>query len=399
LIRTGDAPARTNSRPRILLLSDRSQGQTRRDREVADAVMCSLSSVINVRRRFLAIGMQSALYDEGWPGAKPKFTGKVEAQLTMLACSEAPDGAAGWTLRLLAEQMIELGYVDYISHVTVRELLKRNELQPWRVKSWCIGKPSGSYLAKMEDVLEVYQRPYIPKRPVVCLDDASKELHATPRGSLPLKPGKPLREHYEYERHGVANEFLAIQPLCGRRKVRVADWQAYVYWPDTTHVDNEAAVNVRMRPFSVIARATIPAGGAEGVRIAQGGAFAGWSLFVKDGRLICEHKYVGLERYRVASTETIPEGDLKLGLEFRITGAFEITPDLTKMGVQGVKSEPVLDINERPVGRGEISKTVPFGRSLSAKACAAGTTAKRPSAGCTSRRIGSPGRSIAWWSR
>jgi len=91
------------------------------------------------------------------------------------------------------------------------------------VKSWCIGKPSGTYVAKMEDVLDVYQRPYDPKRPVVCLDEASKELHATPRGSLPLKPGKPMREDYEYERHGVANLFLAIEPLRGRRKVRVTE--------------------------------------------------------------------------------------------------------------------------------------------------------------------------------
>lgn len=73
----------------------------------------------------------------------------------------------------------------------------------------------------MEDVLDVYQRPYDPKRPVVCLDEASKELHATPRGSLSLEPGKPIREDYEYERHGVANLFLAIEPLRGYRKVRV----------------------------------------------------------------------------------------------------------------------------------------------------------------------------------
>jgi hypothetical protein len=75
----------------------------------------------------------------------------------------------------------------------------------------------------MEDVLDVYQRPYDAQRPVVCLDEASKELHDTPRGSLPLKPGKPIREDYEYERHGVANLFLAIQPLCGWRRVRVTD--------------------------------------------------------------------------------------------------------------------------------------------------------------------------------
>ena len=91
------------------------------------------------------------------------------------------------------------------------------------MKSWCIGKPSGTYVAKMEDVLDVYQRPYDPKRPVVCLDEASKELHGTPRGNLPLKPGAPIREDYEYERHGVANLFLAIEPLHGWRQVRVTD--------------------------------------------------------------------------------------------------------------------------------------------------------------------------------
>jgi len=125
LIRSGNAPARTNTRARILLLSDRSQGQKRTDQEVAEAVLCSKGTVINVRRRFLAGGLALALYDKGWPGAPPKFTGETEAQLTMLACSDPPEGAACWSLRLLAERMIELGYVDYISHVTVRELLKK----------------------------------------------------------------------------------------------------------------------------------------------------------------------------------------------------------------------------------------------------------------------------------
>lgn len=130
LIRTGDAPARTNTRARILLLSDRSEGQKRTDQEVASAVMCSQSTVGNIRRRFLTQGLQAALYDKGWPGAKPKFTGEIEAKLTMLACSKPPEGAAHWTLRLLADQMIELGYVEYISHVTVRELLKKTNSSP-----------------------------------------------------------------------------------------------------------------------------------------------------------------------------------------------------------------------------------------------------------------------------
>ena len=75
----------------------------------------------------------------------------------------------------------------------------------------------------MEDVLDVYARPYDAKRPLVCLDEVSKELHATPRGTLPLQSGQPERQDYEYERHGVCNLFLSIEPLAGRRKVRVTD--------------------------------------------------------------------------------------------------------------------------------------------------------------------------------
>jgi len=91
------------------------------------------------------------------------------------------------------------------------------------VKSWCIGKCSAQFVAKMEDVLDVYQRPYDAKRPVICLDEASKELHTTPRGSLPMEPGQPEREDYEYARNGVCNLFMAVEPLQGRRKVRVTD--------------------------------------------------------------------------------------------------------------------------------------------------------------------------------
>ena len=91
------------------------------------------------------------------------------------------------------------------------------------MKAWCIAKPSAGYVAKMEDVLDVYARPYDAKRPVVCLDETSKELRDTPRGSLPIQPGQPERQDYEYVRHGVSNLFMAVEPLRGQRKVRVTD--------------------------------------------------------------------------------------------------------------------------------------------------------------------------------
>lgn len=75
----------------------------------------------------------------------------------------------------------------------------------------------------MEDVLAVYQRAYDCKRPVVCLDETSKVLRSTPRGTIPMQTGESVRQDYEYERHGTANLFLSIEPLRGQRHVRVRE--------------------------------------------------------------------------------------------------------------------------------------------------------------------------------
>lgn len=73
----------------------------------------------------------------------------------------------------------------------------------------------------MEDILDVYARPYDPKRPVVCVDEGAKALRSTPRGSLPVEPGQARRQDYEYARHGKVNLFMAVEPLAGWRSVRV----------------------------------------------------------------------------------------------------------------------------------------------------------------------------------
>lgn len=75
----------------------------------------------------------------------------------------------------------------------------------------------------MEDVLEVYERPYDPKRPLVCVDETSKTLHDTPRGAIPIEAGQPPRQDYEYKRNGAANIFMVVEPLIGKRKTFVTD--------------------------------------------------------------------------------------------------------------------------------------------------------------------------------
>jgi transposase len=130
LIRSGNAPARVQTRARILLHTDRSQGDQRPDHEVAQAVRVSPATVVRTRKAFLDEGLDAALYDKPRPGAVPKITGEVEAKLVMLACSDPPTGRDRWTLRLLADKMVELGYIDSISNQTIGMRLKKTHLNP-----------------------------------------------------------------------------------------------------------------------------------------------------------------------------------------------------------------------------------------------------------------------------
>ncbi len=85
---------------------------------------------------------------------------------------------------------------------------------------------SAGFVAAMEDVLETYQKPRNPDRPLVCLDETSKQLIVETRTPIPAKPGKPARHDYEYERNGVANLFMMFAPLEGWRRVKVTDRHA-----------------------------------------------------------------------------------------------------------------------------------------------------------------------------
>ncbi len=82
---------------------------------------------------------------------------------------------------------------------------------------------NAAFVAGMEEVLEVYRRPHDPKRPLICLDETSKQLISETRAPIPMKPGSPARYDYEYERNGVANLFMMFAPLEGWRPVKVTD--------------------------------------------------------------------------------------------------------------------------------------------------------------------------------
>lgn len=126
-VEKGKAAARTLTHARILLLADQSEGgPARTDTAIMEALAVSLSTVTRVRQAFVEVSLAAALQRR--PSSQPrsrKLDGEQEAHLIALLCGPAPAGRARWTLRLLAERMVRLEYVDAISHETVRQVLKK----------------------------------------------------------------------------------------------------------------------------------------------------------------------------------------------------------------------------------------------------------------------------------
>lgn len=132
LIAGGKRAARTLAHARILLKADASSaGPGWDDGAISEAVEVSAATVQRVRRRFVEESLEAALRPRPRPRTRlPLVDGVAEAHLVTLACSTPPEGNARWTLRLLAEQLVELAYVPHVSHETVRQVLKKTKCGP-----------------------------------------------------------------------------------------------------------------------------------------------------------------------------------------------------------------------------------------------------------------------------
>jgi len=126
LVHKGVQKARVINRARILLLADeRAKDGRKTDGEISKALGVSLHMVATTRQKYFRFGLRQALAEKPRPGHPRKLNGKGEAMLTTIACSDAPEGRSRWTLRLLADKLVELREVDSIAHETVRRALKK----------------------------------------------------------------------------------------------------------------------------------------------------------------------------------------------------------------------------------------------------------------------------------
>jgi transposase len=217
LLSGGKHAARKLKRAQILLAADAGVG----DEEIATSVGVGGSTVYRTKRRFVEGNLERALSEEARPGAERKLTGKEEALLVATACSSPPAGRARWTLKLLADAIVKLTAHESLSHETVRRRLAENHLKPWRRDMWCIPQVDADYVARMEDVLDLYAEARDPQRPVVCFDESPVQLIGEVRQPIPPEPGQLERYDCEYRRNGTANLFVFLDVNRPWRKVKV----------------------------------------------------------------------------------------------------------------------------------------------------------------------------------
>ena len=222
LLSGGKHAARKLKRAQILLAADAGAS----DEAIATSVAVGGSTVYRTKRRFVLGNLEAALSEEPRPGAKRKLTGKEEALLVATACSSPPEGRRRWTLELLAGAMIKLTEHEELSGETVRRRLAENKLKPWRRDMWCIPKVDGTYVARMEDVLDLYAEAPDPKRPVVCFDESPTQLIGEVRAPIPPKPGQLERYDCEYRRNGTVNLFVFLDAHQPWRRVKVTNQRA-----------------------------------------------------------------------------------------------------------------------------------------------------------------------------
>jgi transposase len=219
LLGGGKHAARKLKRAQILLAADAGAG----DEAIARTIGVSGSTVYRTKRRLVLGNLEAALSEEPRVGAERKLSGKEEALLVATACSKPPAGRARWTLELLAGEMVKLTEHGELSRETVSRRLAENELKPWRRDMWCIPAVDGTYVARMEDVLDLYAETPDPKRPVVCFDESPTQLIGETRQPIPAVPGQLERYDCEYRRNGTANLFVFLDAHRPWRTVKVTD--------------------------------------------------------------------------------------------------------------------------------------------------------------------------------
>jgi len=186
--------------------------------EIAMILNVDPKTVTNVASAYLEVSLDAALFDDERSGRPIDFDDRERSRIIAMVCSDPPKGYYRWTLDLIVDESQKRELIENtISREQVRIILQEHDLKPWREKMWCIGEINAEYVERMEDVLDVYARPYDESHPVVCVDEKPVPLISDSRERIEaLSPGEILKKDYEYVRDGSVNVFCAVEPKVGR---------------------------------------------------------------------------------------------------------------------------------------------------------------------------------------
>jgi hypothetical protein len=280
LITAAKASAKKLAHARILLKADAAKGGPAwSDSRIAKAIEVSTDIVARVRERFVEQGLEAALVrkKQDKPSRERVLDGRAVDRLGVLGGARRS--------RILDDATVgrQTGRVEDRRFGFRRDGASRsqkNEIKPWLKEQWCLSpEQDAEFVCAMEDVLDVYHRPYDEKCPLIALDESSKQLIGETVQPLPAEPGQPERFDYEYVRNGTANLFMISEPLLGWRAVKVTerrtakDFAEVVRWlAEEVHPNAEKLVLVmdNLNTQAGVAVRSVPSGAGAADRGATG---------------------------------------------------------------------------------------------------------------------------------
>jgi hypothetical protein len=188
------------------------------DVEIAKKCQCDPKLVYTVSKQYVEYGLYRVLTRKKReaPPVPPQVTGEVEANIIAMACGQPLEGYNRWTLWLYEEHSKKFVGIQ-LSDTKIREVLK-TPFKPHLKDCWCIPpKQNAEFVSRMENVLEVYKRPYNKARPVIYMGEKPVQLLADQRPGQPMTPTHNRREDSEYIRCGVCSVFMFNEPIGGKR--------------------------------------------------------------------------------------------------------------------------------------------------------------------------------------
>ena len=237
VIRKNKTSKTIRCRCQIIIDLDESHGKVLTHEQSAKSNGVCLATVTNTVKKYFEGGIDAVTEfkrNVNSDNARRVLDGRAEARIIELACGPVPEGHSRWTIRLLEEKS-KIVLDTPVSREAIRRALKKTNFDLTKTTTGASPpkkKDDAKFIACMEDVLDVYELPYNPERPVVCMDEKPYQLLGDARKPLPMRPGDNQKTDSEYVRNGTCSIFAFVEPLGGTHHVSVREQRTAFDWAE-----------------------------------------------------------------------------------------------------------------------------------------------------------------------